>query len=99
MSQWYYAVDGNRQGPVSAEQLKRLAASGQLKPTDIVWKEGLTEWTKASSVKGLFVEPPKVGSTPPPIPEGANNTGVNATLAHNGRIEAALSLTASRRLW
>lgn len=51
---WYYTVDGNQQGPVSAVELKQLATSGSLKPQDLVWKEGMPEWTPANNLKGLF---------------------------------------------
>ena len=55
MSQeWYYSVDGDRQGPVSAADLKKLADAGTLKAADLVWKDGMTDWAPAKSVKGLF---------------------------------------------
>jgi TM2 domain-containing membrane protein YozV len=52
--EWYYSVDGDRQGPVSAADLKKLADAGTLKPADLVWKDGMTDWAPAKSVKGLF---------------------------------------------
>ena len=55
MSQeWYYSVDGDRQGPVSAADLKKLAEAGSLKATDLVWKDGMADWAQAKTVKGLF---------------------------------------------
>ena len=54
MSEWYYGRNGQQQGPVTSNQLKQLAQSGQLLPTDLVWKDGMSEWAKASKVKGLF---------------------------------------------
>ena len=62
MSQWYYSKNNQRQGPVSSEQLKQLAATGQLQPSDLVWKEGMAQWAAASSIKGLFAAP----AAPPP---------------------------------
>jgi hypothetical protein len=52
--QWYYAQQGHRCGPVSPEQLKQLAVSGQLQPSDSVWREGMAQWAAASQVRGLF---------------------------------------------
>jgi hypothetical protein len=52
--EWYYTLDGERHGPVSGAELKRLAASGELQPTDKVRKEGMADWLPASQVKGLF---------------------------------------------
>jgi TM2 domain-containing membrane protein YozV len=52
--EWYYSVDGDRQGPVSAADLKKLADAGTLKATDLVWKDGMADWAQAKTVKGLF---------------------------------------------
>jgi len=52
--EWYYARDNKQMGPVSAAELKRLASLGQLRPHDLVWREGLSEWAPAHSVRGLF---------------------------------------------
>ena len=56
--QWYYVREGRRHGPVAQEQLKQLAASGQLKPVDLVWKKGLATWMPAAEVVGFFDDPP-----------------------------------------
>lgn len=67
--EWYYSKDGgDRKGPVTSKQLKELAASGELDPTDLVWAEGRDEWKPASGLKGLFPQPsapPKRSSQPP----------------------------------
>lgn len=68
-SQWYYSKGGQREGPVPSEQLKELAASGQLAPTDLVWKEGMAQWVEASKIKGLYPAPTEPNpQSPPPIP-------------------------------
>ena len=46
--QWYYAQNGQSKGPVSEEQLRQLVVSGQIKPTDLVWKQGMADWAPAS---------------------------------------------------
>lgn len=51
---WYYARENKQMGPVSSAELKRLAADGELQPDDLVWREGLTEWAPARSVRSLF---------------------------------------------
>ena len=65
-TQWYYSENNQRRGPVTEEELKQLAASGQLKPTDKVWKKGMGSWGPASAVAGLF--PPSINEEPPPLP-------------------------------
>lgn len=64
MAEWYYSAgDGVQRGPVDAGGLKRLAAAGRLSPSDLVWREGMTEWAPASKVAGLFAS----AAPPPPL--------------------------------
>ena len=53
MQEFYYTSQGIDHGPVSANDLKKLASSGALKPTDLVWSEG-KQRRPASQVRGLF---------------------------------------------
>jgi putative ABC transport system ATP-binding protein len=54
---WFYAQSRpQRVGPVSDPDLQELAASGQLRPTDMVWLEGTAHWVPAGTVEGLFPE-------------------------------------------
>jgi hypothetical protein len=62
---WFYASSGVQKGPVSEEALRSLAASGQLAPTDLVWRDGMPSWQPASSIPGLL--PPGLAA-PPPLP-------------------------------
>ena len=80
--QWYYVKDGQRQGPVTVETLKELAASGQLVPSDLVWKEGMSQWAEAHKVKGLYpasdVSSSHQTSSPPPLTSQVKPTEANA---------------------
>jgi hypothetical protein len=51
---WYYHQLGSNLGPVDLSHLQFLASAGQLLPTDMVWKQGMPEWTPAGRVPGLF---------------------------------------------
>jgi len=71
--QWYYAHGEEQGGPVSPQDLKRMAGVGELSPDDLVWREGMEDWAEARIVRGLFDEaakpagtriPPKVVSPP-----------------------------------
>jgi hypothetical protein len=64
---WYYAVGGQRQGPVGFEQLRQLAFSGQIGANDLVWCEGMADWQAAHTVAGLGQ--PRVATPPPPPPK------------------------------
>jgi len=65
--QWYYAQQGQRQGPVAEKELKQLAATGQLKPTDKIWKNGMAAWQPASEHPWLF-PPTTAAAGSPPVP-------------------------------
>jgi len=67
MADWFYGRDGQQQGPVSSAGLKQLADSGQLRPDDLVWQEGMAKWVAASQVKGLFA-PPAAPAADAPLP-------------------------------
>lgn len=62
--QWYVGQSGDRKGPFTSEDLRKMAESGELKPSDLIWKQGLEQWVPASSAKNLF--PAQIG--PPPLP-------------------------------
>ena len=62
--QLYVARGSRKFGPFSAEQLRRFAASGQLRLTDVVWRKGMQKSFLVSNVKDLF--PPVTGQTSPP---------------------------------
>ncbi len=64
--QYYYAVNGAQQGPVSFEQLKALFANRTINRASLVWKQGMANWAALQDVEELksFLG----GSTPPPLP-------------------------------
>lgn len=88
MSNWHYARGGEKHGPITTAQLKELATTGQLSPDDLVWREDMKDWRKASTVKGLFPEAtPSVATTatapPPPPPQpGQSSTGAEVVAAN-----------------
>lgn len=53
-TEWHVSRNGKTKGPFSSSQLKALADSGKLLPSDLLWKEGMKEPAPASSLKGLF---------------------------------------------
>ena len=73
-SEWYAESQGKRVGPMPKTQLATMATSGELTTATLVWKEGMSGWTKAGEVPELgdvFAKvppplPPKSG--PPPLP-------------------------------
>jgi hypothetical protein len=51
---WFYSVGDSRLGPVTEDELKRLVAEGKLKPSDLVWRDGMADWVEARTVEALF---------------------------------------------
>ncbi|MEL7268523.1 MAG: SPFH domain-containing protein [Bacteroidota bacterium] len=64
--QYFYAVNGAQQGPVSFEQLQTLFAGRTINRDSLVWKQGMDNWTPLKEVAELksFLG----GNTPPPLP-------------------------------
>ena len=54
---WYFAKHGQQQGPVELEALKAQLQNGALSPGDLVWREGMPEWTPAREVPELLQRP------------------------------------------
>ena len=87
-AEWFYGKDNKQHGPVSAAQLKQLAQAGKLSATDLVWREGMDEWTPASKVKGLFdttaSAPPAARPEPSKPEQPANQAGGHEGVAQEG---------------
>lgn len=83
--EWYYAKGGKgRRGPVSANELRSLAGSGQIHPSDLVWKEGMREWAEARKIKALFSD----AAIMPPPTAGVSATPPSAQTIHSGLISS-----------
>ena len=71
---WYYARGDSQNGPISPQELRRLAGAGKLAPDDLVWRDGMEDWVSARTVQGLFGDKARSGSasTTPPggLPSG-----------------------------
>ncbi len=70
---WYVNVAGEQKGPMSTGELRGMLARGQVGPSDMVWREGMTEWTPAGSVPELQPPAPAAapGRAPAPPPPAA----------------------------
>ena len=52
---WYYSENHQQLGPVSEEDLKHKARSGALKPTTLVWKDGMSDWKPIAGIPELAI--------------------------------------------
>lgn len=73
--EWHYAKHGKQEGPVDTATLQEKLQTGEVAPTDLVWKEGMPEWKPAAEVPELTVAsaapspavPGPGGPTPGPV--------------------------------
>src|ERR1700730_14752627 len=61
---WFFASQGQQQGPVSEAQLRDLIATGKVTRETLVWTEGMANWQKAGDIPGLLA-----GGGPPATPQ------------------------------
>ncbi|MEZ6045963.1 MAG: RDD family protein [Planctomycetaceae bacterium] len=50
---WYYKIDGEEHGPVTSDDLRKMAVAGTLASNDLVRKEDMQDWVPANRLKGL----------------------------------------------
>jgi hypothetical protein len=81
---WFYASNGQQQGPYPDAQLHDLIARGTVTADTLLWSEGMAGWQRAAEIPGLF------GGTsgPPAIPR----PGVPQAAAGGGYGGGALSI-------
>jgi hypothetical protein len=51
---WFFASQGQQQGPYPEAQLRDLIAKGIVTTATLVWSEGMADWQKAGDIPGLF---------------------------------------------
>ena len=49
--QWYYAIDGERFGPVPHSELERLVQAGTVLSDSLIWRQGMNEWQTLAAVR------------------------------------------------
>jgi uncharacterized RDD family membrane protein YckC len=50
--QWYYAINGQRLGPVSQAEFEKLVTDGVVQAETLVWQQGMVEWQPYAKVAG-----------------------------------------------
>ncbi|MCP4617125.1 MAG: DUF4339 domain-containing protein [Bradyrhizobium sp.] len=82
-NQWFFAANGQQQGPYPEAQFRDLIAAGTVRPDTLVWAEGMAGWQKAGEVPGLMPSggPPMMPQGGPPPMMGAGGAPGNAISA------------------
>src|ERR1700761_9524491 len=64
---WYFAANGQQQGPYPEAQFRDLIARGAVNAQTMVWSEGMAGWQRAGDVPGLLAGQAMTGARPPPM--------------------------------
>ena len=86
---WYIGRNGAQRGPLSHDQFVALRDSGEIRPSDLLWREGWSDWAVAEQVPEA-APPPK---TNPPITSGAKES------VHVRKWDRRASRDSSRCTW
>ncbi len=86
--EWYYSCDREQHGPVTRATLGELAEAGELRPSDLVWKDGMAEWAAAFRVRGLFPE-----GSPPNLQH--SNVELDTTWPYESKLWHILAIVSS----
>src|SRR5437016_827574 len=77
---WFYASNGQQQGPFPEAQLRDLITRGTVRADTLVWSEGMSGWQLAGEIPGLIpggsapLSVPQPGG-PPPMSSGGGYAG------------------------
>ena len=58
--QWYYAINGQRLGPVAQAEFEKLVTDGVVKAETLVWRQGMSEWQPYAQAGAGVAAPPAV---------------------------------------
>jgi len=76
---WFYASNGQQQGPYPEAQLRDFIARGTVRADTLVWSEGMAGWQKAGEIPGLMsgaARPPAMPQAgAPPMMDGGGYSG------------------------
>ena len=69
---WFYASNGQQQGPYPEAQLRDLITRGTVRADTLVWTEGMSGWQRAGEIPGLVPggSAPSLCPVPPVAPAG-----------------------------
>jgi uncharacterized membrane protein YhaH (DUF805 family) len=67
MNPYFVAPNGQQQGPYSLKQLEDMMRAGQLKGSDLCWREGMTDWQSISTaIPSLMIPADTINPYAPP---------------------------------
>lgn len=63
-TKYYVANNGQQTGPFDKETLKKMVEDGKMNKETLVWKDGMSDWTRAGSIDELKELFPNIPSIP-----------------------------------
>ena len=98
---WYYAIDNQQVGPVSAKRLVELSRDGTLAGETLVWKTGLGNWTAFDALSDDVYTEAEAESEPLVEPGGEVSQSIvdTATCAFSRRIMPVSEMLPYGRQW
>lgn len=85
---WFFASQGQQQGPYPEAQLREFIARGVVGADTLVWTEGMAAWQKAGEIPGLM----SAASGPPTMPYSGGPPASAAGLSRGASGSGALSI-------
>ena len=61
---WYYAIEGTSNGPVSEAEFEQLVAAGTVRSDTLVWQEGMEDWLPYARAQGSQAAAPVASHGP-----------------------------------
>ncbi len=65
---WFYAKNGQQNGPVEKEQLDELFRIGQITSSDLVWNDSMSDWAPIGTLSEFsHAQAGQTPATPDPL--------------------------------
>lgn len=77
---WFYAANGQQQGPFPEAQLRDLITRGTVRADTLVWSEGMSGWQRAGEIPGLM----PAGAASPSVPQPGGPPPMSAGGGYGG---------------
>ena len=103
-SSWFYSQGGAHAGPVTFQDLQRMAAQGEIGPDSLVWKSGMAGWVVSRNFPDLVFPGPgrshkRFGGSSTDLPRAGRTGLFEHTPTHKRSGDRQLGSGNPRSLW